>query len=173
MNYIIVKKFGPGSNDWTRYAEWAGITNCREYCSIDGINRPSLFSPSSKEDWANCVNEDYKIHLITNLAYALKIKPLYPDGEIVGVIEDPRLVSEEITAAHYLVGYDILDGYNSVSLLTNWGGEKLRIVNLKLNEYALLTGIDEAYEFKSRAREEYPQDPHSLNCEVWAVYKIK
>jgi len=73
MKYIIIKKFGPDDDRWQNYAQWAGLQNCQEYYSIDGMNSESLFKPESAEDWDNCINEDFKTHIITNLIFAKKI----------------------------------------------------------------------------------------------------
>jgi hypothetical protein len=95
--------------------------------------RPDLFSPQTDEDWDNCINEDFKLSLINDLAYAQKISINYQNYEIVGVIINPKCNREVIPANHELMGYDIIDGYCSVSLLTNWGGKEAGVKNLKFN----------------------------------------
>lgn len=172
MKYIITKKFGPHSDEWKDYAKWAGLQNCQEYYSIDGINRDSLFSPESAEDWENCINENYRLHILTNLDYAKKIMPKFPHGEIIGIIENPKTASEKIPPNHTLMGYDIIDGYNDISLLTNWGGEKDGIKNLELNKSALIADMNYAYVLKEMLHHDFSEDDHAKNCEVWAIYKI-
>ena len=172
MIYRISKKYGPQSSDWEAYLEWSGLQNCQEFYSIDGIKRKGLFIPWTVEEWENCVNADFKINLITNLAYAKKIISDYDEGEILGVIENPGFSSEEIPPDHILMGYDILDEYNDISLLTNWGGKKRGIQNLTLNRYALLDDIDYAYQLKEMLHKNFPDDEHARACEVWSVYTI-
>ena len=53
--------------------------------SVDGILRPDLFGSRSHEYWANCVNENYKLNLITNSNYARKILHRYHNANLVGV----------------------------------------------------------------------------------------
>jgi len=173
MKYIIIKKFGPGVDGWQDYARWAKIENCREYYSIDAINRERFSKPESSKYWENCVNKDFKIHLLTNLDFAKKIISDSPNAEIVGVIENPKSSDETIPPGHTLVGYDILDRYNDISLLTNCGSEDNNIKNLKLNKYALIDDLNYAYGLKEMLRKDFPDDDHAENCEVWAVYKIK
>lgn len=173
MKYIILKKFGPGSDTWKSYVQWAGLQNCQEYYSIDGMYRESLFKPESAKDWENCINEDFKTHIITNLDFARKIIPKFPDGEIIGIIENPKSSNEEILPNHTLMGYDIIDGYNDISLLTNWGGKDEGITNLKLNNCALIDDLNYAYELKEMLRRDFSEDSHVENCKVWAVYKIE
>jgi hypothetical protein len=170
MNYIITEKFGPGSKNWDAYAQWAGLERCEAYYSIDGLMRKGLFTPETTEDWDNCVQEDYKLHLITNLDYAKEVFKKFSNAEILGVVRDPRSFNEGILPNHMLVGYDIIDGYNDISLITNWGGKES--IDVKLNEAALIEDIDQAYQLKGKLRREYPEEPHASECEVWAVYKL-
>jgi hypothetical protein len=173
MIYRISATFGPQSNTWNDYIEWAGLQDCQAYYSIDGIMRTRLFIPESPEDWQNCVNADFNIYLITNLEYAQKILSRYSEAEILGVIENPKLSPEIIPPDHILMGYDILDEYNEISLLTNWGGKMEGIQNLNLNRYALFDDLEYAYELKEMLHRDFPQDDHAKGCEVWSVYKIR
>jgi len=171
MNYVIKEKFGPGSEDWEDYARWAGLEHCQEYCSIDGVVSKNLFTPKSAEDWGNCVNADFKLHLLTNLDFARKCARKHNRAEILGAIEDPKSSRESIPARHMLVGYDIIDVHNSISLLTDRGGRDT-IADLTLNKFALLEDMDDAYQLKGQLRQDYPDDDHASECEVWAVYKL-
>ena len=173
MIYRISKKFGPQDNDWDDYLEWAGLQNCQEFYSIDGLMRPRLFTPESAEEWDNCVNADFRIHLITNLDFAKRIISNYSEAEILGVLENPKFSNEMIPSDHILVGYDIIDEYNDISLLTNWGGKKAGIQNLKINPYALIDNLEYAYELKEMLHKNFPKDDHAKACEVWSVYKLE
>jgi len=172
MKYIIIKKFGPDDDRWQNYAQWAGLQNCQEYYSIDGMNSESLFKPESAEDWDNCINEDFKTHIITNLIFAKKIIFNFSNGEIIGVIENPKSSNEKIPPNHTLLGYDIIDGYKDISLLTNWGGKDGGIKNLKLNKYALIDNLGYAYDLKDMLHRDFSEDSHAAGCEVWAIYRL-
>jgi hypothetical protein len=173
MKYKIIKKFGPGDEQWDKYAQWAGLHACKEYYSIDSINRESLFTPDSEEDWENCINENFMLNIITNLNYDLKIAHKFPSGEIIGVIENPKHSNEEIPINHILMGYDIIDEYTSISLVTNWGGKEEGIKILKLNTSALIDNLNYAYELKGILHRDFKDDDHAKRCEVWSVYKLK
>jgi len=172
MKYIIIKKFGPGSQGWEDYAKWNGLEHCEEYCSIDAINRKKLFSPESPEDWENSVDQDFGIHMITNLEFAKRILSKFPDGDIVAIIKDPKNHTKKIPQNHTLMGYDIIDGFNDTSLITNWGGVKDGIKDLKLSKRALLDDIKYAYSLRDLLHKDFADDSHAENCEVWAVYKV-
>jgi hypothetical protein len=172
MNYVIREKFGPGSDNWREYAAWAGLQDCEAYYSLDNGMRKSLFVPESPEDWKNCINADYQTNILTNLEYAKKIINKYPNAEIIGLIENPR--SDKITPSpgHLLLGYDIIDAFCGVSLVTNWGNGNDEIKYYKCNKFALLDDLNTARRFKKILLEKYPKDDHVANCEVWAVYKV-
>lgn len=172
MNYIIIKKFGKNDERWEEYAQWAGLEHCSAYYSIDGIIRENLFDPESVEDWENCINEDHRTHIITNLSYAMKILPKYANGEVIGIVCDPRSHPEKVSEDHELAGYDIIEGRGTISLVTNWGGKECGIENLELNQHALIDDLNDAYAIRDFLRENCSEDAHAVDCEVWAIYKI-
>ena len=172
MNYLILKKFGLDCKDWCAYSKWAGLEHCTKYYSLDKTFRKSMFCPKSDEDWKNCVNEDFKTDILTNIGYAKKIIHKYPDSEVVGIIKNPILKDFDISPDHTLMGYDILDASNNVSLLTNWG-EKGSKENIQLNDFALVDDIKTVYEWAEKLRKDFATDPHACNCQVWAVFKVE
>ena len=53
MLFTIVEDFGVADGEsWSSYIEWRGIQFDR-FDSLDGILRPSLFTPETEEDWAH------------------------------------------------------------------------------------------------------------------------
>ena len=94
--------------------------------SIDGILRPDLFSPQFHEDWANCVNENFKLSLITNPNYARKILHRYHNADVVGVETE---LDEAYVPKVLLLGYDIIDEECSILVITNWGADKENLIN--------------------------------------------
>ncbi len=158
MYYILIEKFGPTDERWNKYSQWAGLEHCTEFCSVDGIMRPNLFDLDSAEDWANCINEDFKTDIITNLAYAQKLLPEFSNAEIVGIIIDPRSSKEEIPTNHKHLGFDIIEGEGSISLLTNWGGKERGVPNLKLTQRALIDDMEYAYQIREFLRKNFNQD---------------
>ncbi len=168
MYYKIVEYFGPKDDGWKSYVEFRGI----EFHPFDSVGRmrPNLFTPESDEDWSNCVSEEYyKENLITNLAYAKEIFNRYKNAVLVGV--DIELDDSYVPKEH-LLGYDIIDGYCDVSLLTNWGNDEEGLFTDSIQCNGLLNDLDSALRIRDTLREKYPEDGHADYCEVWAVYRV-
>ena len=167
MYYKIVEKFGPDNGDrWRDYLQWRGL-NLTSFDSVDGILRPNLFDPESKEDWANCVNENCKLNLITNINYAKFILNQYKNAALVGVNIE---LDESYTPREGLLGFDIIDGYCDVSLVTNWGADEAGILNQHIMPNGLIKDLYQALKIRDLLRKDYSNDSHAGSCEVWAIY---
>jgi hypothetical protein len=169
LYYKIVEKFGPESGGrWQGYLEWRGL-ELERFDSVDGILRPDLFIPDSAEDWKNCVNEENRTSLITDLEYTLRILDRY---------EDPLVIGVEIgTGGGYvpedgLLGFDIVDGDGCISLVTNWGTDEEDIINKHVMSNGLIGSLGTALRVRDVLRENFPEDGHAETCEVWAVYQV-
>jgi len=170
MYYKIVEKFGPVDEEkWQSYTEWRGL-DLTAFDSVDSILRPDLFLPESKEDWDNCVNEDNKLNLITNLDYARKILGRYEDSVIVGVEIE---LEEGYVPGDGFLGYDIIDGYCDISLVTNWGTDEENIISKSVMPNGLIGDLDRALQLRDTLRKEFSEDAHAENCEVWAIYRVE
>jgi len=171
MYYKILEHFGPESGDkWLNYIGWSGLHNMKRFDSVDSMMRPNIFSPETVEDWNNCVNEDFKLNLITNLEYAKEISKKYADAEMVGVDID---INEHYVPSDNFLGYDIIDRYCSVSLLTNWIRDKYPFDRKVIKENGLILNIKEAIATRDQLRKDPMADDHSRDCTLWAVYKIR
>ena len=169
MLYKVVEKFGPSSKEsWNNYIKWRKL-ELSSFDSADAIMRPSVFEPSSVEDWDNCINEDYKLNFITNLEYAKKIQKKYPNSEIIAL--DIELETEPDTKEGFL-GYDIIDSYYDISLLSNWGVEDIEFINSKLEKNALIADFKTAVELRDYLRLNYSEDSHADECSIWAIYEV-
>jgi len=167
MYYKIIEYFGPKDDGWEKYLEWRKL-KLSSFDSIDGILRPDLFDPKATEDWNNCVNEDYKLSLITNLEYAKSIFHKYKNAAIVGV---EIVNSIEYSPEKLLLGFDIIDSYCSVSLLTNWGNDEENLFSSKVQDNGLINDLKCALEVRNMLRDKFAEDSHAENCQIWAVYK--
>jgi hypothetical protein len=168
MYYKIIEKFGPASDAWASYLEARGLQlDC--FDSIDGILRPDIFIPESVDDWENCVNDDYKINLIKSLPYAKKVLAQHKNASLVGV--DIELDSNYVSGEN-LLGFDIIDGYCDVSLLTNWGADEEGLFVGHMQENGLIGKLDIVISLRDILREKHTDDSHAENCQVWAIYKI-
>lgn len=169
MYYKVVDNFGPDDGArWTDYLRWRGLHLTR-FDSVDGPLRGSLFSPESEDDWKNCVQEDFKVCLITNFEYAKKIQQLYQHSEIVGV-DFP--VDSKYQSMTGLLGFDILDSHWGVSMLTNWGVDEECIFSDQVRENGLLSDLTRAFQIRDVLRTRFPDDHHARKCDVCAVYRV-
>jgi hypothetical protein len=169
MHYKIIEKFGPNDGEkWKGYINWRGLT-LESFDSVDSILRPDLFVPKSDSDWENCVNEDFKINLITNLPYAVSIIPNYQNAVLVGVETD---LDERYIIKESFLGFDIIDEQCSISLLTNWGTDDENIMNPHIERNGLVKDLKNAIDIKNILRNSFHDDAHAEFCEVWAIYKI-
>ena len=168
MYYKIVENFGPENGEkWKGYLQWRGLS-LTKFDSVDGILRPDLFAPESKEDWQHCVNKDFKINMITDLDYAKIVLKRYNNSALVGV--EIELEKGYVSKAG-LLGYDIIDGYRDVSLVTNWGTDGEGIINNHVMLNGLIRDADQAFKIRDRLRDDYSGDPHAEACGVWAIYE--
>ncbi len=169
MYYKIVSSFGPEEGDrWRGYLAWRGL-DLTGFDSVDGILRPDLFAPESDEDWRNCVNENFKLGLLTNLDYAKSIKGRYDNPALVGVEIE---LEEGYVAKDGLLGFDIIDGHCGVSLVTNWGTDPEGLIDSHVMPNGLIGDFRRALRVRDSLRQRFPKDPHAENCEVWAIYRV-
>lgn len=169
MYYKIVERFCPEVGErWQNYLEWRGLP-LTGFESADRILRPDLFEPESHDDWHNCVNADFKLNLITNLAYARKILKRYESAVLIGVeieLEDGYAPQDGLS------GFDVIDGYCDVSLVTNWGNDEEDIVSEHVMPNGLIGDLTRALQIRNSLRKNFPEDSHAQNCTVWAIYKV-
>ncbi|SJZ39928.1 hypothetical protein SAMN02745119_00468 [Trichlorobacter thiogenes] len=169
MYYKVIEKFGPEDGErWSDYLKWRGLHLTR-FESVDGVMRGDLFEPKSNEDWQNCVQEDFKISLITNFEYAKKVQKQYENAEIVG-IDFPEEICYE--ASPELLGFDLLDSHLDISMLTNWGTDEEGIFSHLIMENGLLCDLAEAFRIRDILRTQFPEDHHAQECQVCAIYRI-
>lgn len=169
MYYKIVERFGPENREkWQNYLKWRGLTLV-SFDSVDGILRPDLFQPESEEDWRNCVNEDNKLSLITNLDYAKRISNRYENPVLIGVEIE---LEEGYVPKDSFLGFDIIDSYCDVSLVTNWGTDEEGLINSFVLPNGLIGDLGRAFQIRNLLRNDFAEDPHAENCEVWAVFGV-
>ena len=123
MVYAILEPFSPKDGEkWTSYCEWRGL-EFKSFESIDGLLRPNLFELETDEDWGLLANESYLedtilVPLISDLTSARRKRKQIGRGDLVGVCfegHDPNRDG--------FLGFDLLEGDGSISLLTNFGND--------------------------------------------------
>ncbi len=133
------------------------------------ILRPNLFEPKSDEDWRNCLNEDYKFNLITNFDYAKAILARSDNAVLVGIEME---LEEGYVPKVGLLGFDIIDSYGDISLVTNWGNDTEGIINNYVMPNGLIGHLTQALQIRDFLRKEFSEDSHPQNCQVWAIYQL-
>lgn len=169
MYYKIIEKFGPEDGDkWRGYLQWRGL-DLEKFDSVDSGLRPDRFEPVSNEDWQNCVLEDFKINLITNLGYAKKIIDQYDNSVLIGVDIE---IDEGYQPNENLLGFDIIDVSCGVSLVTNWGTDEEGLFVNDVMPNGLIGSLLRALQIRDTLRKGFSEDSHAENCEVWAIYGV-
>jgi len=170
MLYKILKPFGPSAGaEWEDYLSWIHHQHLTSFESIDSMLRDECFEPETEEDWANCVNEDFKINFINNLPYAQKIRDRNPGSEIIGMDLD---VDENYIPKDGFRGFDILDEWLAVSLITNWGKDEPVFETVHFEPNGLISSLETAIDTRDMLRSKHSEDPHARNCQVLAVYRV-
>ena len=168
MHFKVIEQFGPDDKEsWNSYISWRGL-DLKTFDSIDAILRPSLFEPESAEDWDNCVYEDFRTNLISNFSYAKQIYQNFTNAALVGVVPD---IDSDYESQENLLGYDILDGYSEVSLLTNWGADEDDVFSKLVRQNGLIHDLNKCIEIRDILRNQFGEDSHACGCSVWAIYK--
>ncbi len=167
MFYTVIEYFGPGVNAWASFTKDHYIKNLSCFDSIDGILCPSEFTPESVEDWENCLNNDSMTSYITNLEYALRIQKKYSHSRLLGL-----QCCENNDGMKTFVGYDILDGGNNVSLITNWGPHDKNhpLRNFPIQNNGLISTFDAAQKAIKIFTDSHNEDPHVRGCQIWAIH---
>jgi hypothetical protein len=172
MLFKVISQFSKDDNNsWENYIEFSHLDQITDYCSLDSLLNYSVFTPESKEDWENCVNENSKLDMITNIDYARKIAANHPGSKVLGIVINPGNTGMDFPER--LLGFDILDGDFSNSLLTNCGGFPEVFSNEAINRYGLIGSMDQAYKIRDQLRIRFHGDGHAQNCEVIAVYDYR
>ena len=171
MLYKVIESLGTSSGDkWLDYLKWTHQKQLTEFASVDSNLRKSYFVPQSAEDWANCVNQDCYIELITNLAYARHIQAKYNDDAVVVGVEID--VDRGYKTKSGFVGFDIIDSFCNISLITNWLPEDDLFSGIKFQNNGLISKLDTAIAVRDLLRNKFADDAHAKDCTVWAVYAI-
>ena len=166
MLYSIIETFGPEDGDsWRNYCSWRQI-EFERFDSIDGTLRPNLFSEIEDGDWSHIVNQNFMLHLMTDLEFANYKKEQIGSGSIVGVLTD----AHDERDPHFC-GYDIIDKYWDVSLLTNWGSD-VSLINERICSNALFASIGVAKVVQEHLLAAHSTDDHVADCQIVSIYSF-
>lgn len=162
MYFKVVKKIDYSSPEWHDYIIWRNY-NFEKFESVDTILNESLFTPETQEDWLNVYHEDFMTDIITNFDYANNVKQKIANSRIQIFCE----LEEDFTTQ--LLGYDILDGYFSYSLLTNFGND-IKTVNSHLSKIGLIKDINIVEQAFEWFQKNMGNDNHVFNSKIVKVF---
>ena len=162
--FTILESFGPAQGDvWNSYIAWRGLS-LERFDSIDGILRPRLFTPVSNEGWEHVSEESGAGYGIIDYEYAVRMRTRMGRGDIVGM----RWHAHDESDSTFL-GYDLIDSYFDVSLLTNWGNDNL-FINEARGVGGLIQRLDVAERIQSHLLSSYAEDDHVDGCHIVSIY---
>jgi len=171
--FIVTKRFGPHDGEsWQKYVAWSKLTQLSELVSLDtGLCEP-VIDEIIAEDWPHIVNENFMLHLFTDLDYLLRRCGSVADRNLLCVFRNPEEHPSPPTGPHgfRFVGYDLLDVTCGPSALTNCGGFPLAFSNAELTSHGLLPSLRRAREVQSALKKHYPLEHHA-DCDVWSLFR--
>jgi hypothetical protein len=170
LTYAAHKRFGPSrGDDWVQYIEWSGLSHIRELVSTDTMLCPTVIDHLIDEDWKHNVHADNRVFRFTDplyLKHRIDYDPL--QHNILGIVEQPSRC-ESVDGNFEICGYDILDSYESISVLTNCGGFPDIFAPSEINDFGLLPDLEIANGIAARIRSTHPEDSHCEDCRVWMI----
>jgi hypothetical protein len=164
------KRFGPAcGHSWTNYIQWSGLRHLSELISTDEMLCPSIVEELTDEDWRHNIHADFKTYFFHDFEY-LKRRIGYDPSKhnLLSLIERPNC-STIAESSFEFCGYDILDSYDSVSVLTNCGGFPSIFRASEVNRYGLLDDLSRALGIAAQLRAAEAEDPHCGDCRVWSL----
>ncbi len=168
--YTARKRFSPSTADgWQSYLDFSGFHDIVELISADQILCPNLIDDIVDDDWDHNVQTDYRIDWFLDCDYL--IRRVNFDSRIHNLLalrEQPLDVAI-VPAGFEQCGFDILDSYDSISVLTNCGQFSSVFKPSEVNQYGLLEDLARANTVADNLRMQNSGDPHCKDCKVWQI----
>jgi hypothetical protein len=169
LMYAACRKFGPASGErWTSYLDWSGLHEVREIISLDALLCPNLIDDLQAADWDYNIQEDNRICFFDDADYLRDRIGFDSRLHNLLAIDDAPQGPIELIDFEFC-GYDILDSYDSISVLLNCGGFPGVYSHKELNQFGLLADLHRAEDVAKRLRHLKPHDDHCRACRVWAI----
>jgi len=163
--YKICKSIDYDSKEWKDYCSWRN-KDFNEFKSLDSTIQKSIFEPKLDSDWSFVVNTgQYLTDVVNDLEFAKEYSKRVEAQSILSFdFIDSTAQNREV------IGYDILDGALSYSLLTNFGSN-INIVNKHLNDSGLISNKADAIRVHKWFSSEMPDDAHVEGSKICSVYQ--
>ena len=166
------QRFTPAHPGWRSYLEFSGFTHVAEVVTLDSILCADLVETLLEEDWNHNVQADYRLTWFTDVVYLRQRLPWRADQhQILAMAENPTQ-QQPVPPGFEFCGFDILDGYDDISVLTNCGqflGQGSGFTPADINPRGLLPDLHRARKAAAQLRSAFPDDPHCGRCQVWQV----
>jgi hypothetical protein len=168
--YTARERFTPATADgWANYVAWIGFSHIQELVSLDNTLCADLIRELAYADWSHNVQADYRITWFHDVDYLRQRFPWRAGrDQIIAMIEQP-LVEQPQPLGFTACGFDILDSYDSISVLTNCGPLPGIIDPNAVNIWGLIPSLTTVNAIAERIRTEFPEEPHCGDCRVWQV----
>jgi hypothetical protein len=168
--YTARERFTPANTGrWADYVAWIGFTHIEELVTLDHILCAELIDELTDADWLHNVHADFRIKWFRDVDY---LRQRFPwrigRDQILAMIEKP-IAEYPPPPGFTACGFDIVDGYDSISVLTNCGRFPGIIDPTAINNWGLLSSLATANAIAERIRTEFPEEPHCSACRVWQV----
>jgi hypothetical protein len=164
------QRFNPSTaTDWQSYLEFSGFYHVTEIITIDEMLCPSVVTEITAEDWNHNVNQDFRLDWFTDAEYLKKRVNVNPQfHNLIALLEHPHTTA--IPPPHFEhCGFDILDGEDSISVLTKCGQFPEIFSPSSVNQFSLLDSLSQAHQIAEAIRKTYPDEYHCQNCRVWQI----
>ncbi|TWT88206.1 hypothetical protein Mal64_16850 [Pseudobythopirellula maris] len=166
--YSANAKFGPHCDErWTGYIAWRQVSQVSEIVSTDTLLCPNLIKEYTSQDWDHNVQEDYRTDFFLDPQYLRERVDYDPLLHNILAITVRPTCDPPVPDGFVHCGYDILDSFESLSVLTNCGSFPEIFPDSEINTLGLLDSRDRANAIANRIRTEYPEESHCMDCRVW------
>jgi len=160
----LCKNIDFSSKAWKEYCQWRNYS-FTSFESLDSSLWNSNFNPVSDEDWRHAIiNGDILTDVVRDIEYALTLAKASGADTVLNF----DFLNDEKT--ENVIGYEILDGSFSYSLLTNFGNN-ISPVNDCLGRNGLIRHRFQAINVHTWFLENMPSDGHVKGSMIFAVYK--
>lgn len=168
--YTARKRFTPQVGDgWADYIKWIGFAKVKEMVTIDYMLCPNLITVLTDADWSHNVHVGHRTSWFHDLTYTRQRCDWRPGhDQIIAMLDSPE-VEHTAPTGFAPCGFDIVDGFDAISVLSNCGRLPGIVDPLAVNAYGLLTDLATATTIAEVIRETFPDDPHCNDCNVWQI----
>ena len=170
--FVAIAKFDKTDATWGKYIAWSGLRQLEEVVSLDSSLCPTVLPDIKPEYWNYIVNEDFMLHLFTDLDYLRGETAAISRKNLLCVFRNPAAQpnAAQVPEGFEFVGYDLLEKDSGMSALTNCGGFPKAFSNSELSEKGLLMEHERSRTVQEALIREYPNEPHA-DCHLWAIFR--